>query len=170
MKTTHRIAALSFLILAAATAASAQTAHPWSADRASKLSQVLGGDDMSAKGEALGGLFDAARSRKPEPGAVSAGSWGAPASGLESAKAGSPRAGAAGVTVPAPWYPGKAEKKDVVLASDLGDKLRDRNDKKLADGTKQQKDAEKAWKDYKKGDSVSPRPPVANEISIGGKG
>lgn len=36
----------------------------WHADRMKELSGTLGGDDMAAKGAALDGLFDAARSRK----------------------------------------------------------------------------------------------------------
>lgn len=35
---------------------------PWHGERMKKLGEVLGGDDMAAKGEALAGFFDAARS------------------------------------------------------------------------------------------------------------
>lgn len=55
---------------------------PWHADRMKELSGALGVDDMSAKGAALNGLFDAVQSRKSDTGAVSAGAWGAASSGL----------------------------------------------------------------------------------------
>ncbi len=55
---------------------------PWYDGRMKELSGKLGGDDMSAKGVALDGLFDAAQARKSEKGSVSAGSWGEGRSGL----------------------------------------------------------------------------------------
>lgn len=50
--------------------------RPMREDQMKKLSGVLDGDDMAAKGEALDGYFDATQGRKSESSAVSAGSWG----------------------------------------------------------------------------------------------
>jgi hypothetical protein len=169
MNKIRRSAVLSCLFIAAASAASAQTSAT------AGLGRILGGGDNAAKSRALDGFFDSAQARKSEPDAVSAGAWGAAASGaLPSAGGGSVRAAAAAVTVPSPRVP-KAKDNDAPKPAkgpveSAGDALRDRNDKKLQDATKQQKETEKAWKDYKNGDRVSPKPPTADEVSIGGKG
>lgn len=69
---------------------------PWCGDRMKELSGALGGDDMSAKGAALNGLFDAVQSRKSDTGAVPAGAWGATLSGLvASSRGGKPGRGEA---------------------------------------------------------------------------
>lgn len=121
-----------------------------SSDRMEELRGVLLGGDMSAKGESLSGLFDASRGGRRSGG-----------DGVVAA------AGARAVPFPAS---GEARFIPAGIIDDAGDKLRDRNDKKLEEATKKQKETEKAWKDYKDGKSVSPNPPAADEISIGGKG
>lgn len=148
---------------------------PWRTDRMKELSGTLGGDDMSAKGAALNGLFDAEQSRKSDAGAVSAGTWGAAPSGIAALKpydpkkgsrlilvgekgaaAGAIAGGAAGemTGVPGAGSVGaglgglagsKAEDKFNSGMDKLGDSLRDRNDKKLEEGTRAQKEAEKKW-------------------------
>ncbi len=110
--------------------------------RAAELSAALGSGDQAAFAPALETFFDASQSRGIAPGAVTAGPWRERPSGLVK----------------------------VGVTEDVGNKLRDRNDKKLEEATKQQKETEKAWKDYKDKKSVSPRPPTADEVSIGGKG
>lgn len=138
-----------------------------------KLGAALGGEDMSAKGEALNGLFDAMKAGEAKD-AVAAG----PRASAPSLK---PSAGwrlahtdpsvPVPPTGPKPRPGGDGVRFMTVGAvDDLGNKLRDRNDKKLEEATKQQKETEKRWKDYKEGKSVSPHPPTADEISIGGKG
>lgn len=148
---------------------------PWRTDRMKELSGALGGDDMSAKGAALNGLFDAELPRKSEAGAVSAGAWGSASSGVgalkpydpkkgtrlilvgeKGAAAGAIAGGAAGemTGVPGAGSVGaglgglagsKAEDKFNSGMDKLGDRLRDRNDEKLRQGTQDQKDAEKKW-------------------------
>lgn len=142
---------------------------PWRADRMKELSGALGGDDMSAKGAALNGLFDAAQSRKSDAGAVSAAAWGAAPSGIAVLKPYDPRKGArltlvgekgaaagaiAGGVATGGHVVGealgglagsKAEDKFNSGMDKLGDKLRDRNDEKLRQGTEAQKEAEKKW-------------------------
>ncbi|MBI2385890.1 MAG: hypothetical protein HYV14_07740 [Elusimicrobia bacterium] len=145
---------------------------PWRTDRMKELSGVLGGDDMSAKGAALNGLFDAVQSRESDAGAVTAGAWGAAPSGVAALKpydpkkgarlilvgekgaaAGAIAGGAAGemTGVPGAGSVGaglgglagsKAEDKFNSGMDKLGDRLRDRNDEKLRQGTQAQKDAE----------------------------
>ncbi len=142
---------------------------PWRTDRMKQLSGALGGDDMSVKGSALNGLFDAAQSRKSDAGAVSAGAWGGAPSGIavlkpydhkkgarltlvgeKGAAAGAIAGGVAtGGHVVGEALGGlagsKAEDKFNSGMDKLGDKLRDRNDEKLRQGTEAQKEAEKKW-------------------------
>jgi len=144
--------------------------RPWHDERMKKMSGILGGDDMSAKGAALNGLFDAAQLRATGAGAVSAGAWGKTPSGTHGLKPYEPRKGksglvlvgekgaAAGAIVGGVATGGhvvgealgglagsKAEDKFNSGVDKLGDKLRDRNDEKLRQGTQAQKDAEKKW-------------------------
>ena len=172
MSKIRRSAVLSFIFIAAASAASAQTSATAGLN---KLAGILGGNDRSAKSAALDGLFDSAQPRKSESDAVSAGSWATASSGAgPSVGGGSLRAAAAAVTVPSPRIPkpkdNDAPKPAKGPVEPVGNALRDRNDKKLEDATKQQKETEKAWKDYKNGDRVSPHPTTADEVTIGGKG
>jgi len=134
-------------------------------DRMKELLGTLGGDDMAAKGAALNGFFDASLSGKAgdtkDAVAASAGS-GAKASILI------PQTGwrlahtDPSVPVPPtgpkprPGSRGEVRFLTVGVVDDLGNALRDRNDKKLEEATKQQKDTEKGWKDYKNGDKISP--------------
>lgn len=149
---------------------------PWRADRMKELSGALGGDDMSVKGAALNGLFDAAQSRKSDAGAVSAGARGAAPSGIAVLKPYDPKKGAGlirvgeegaalggvlggatgaavsggtGAAIGAPiggYYGSKGQDAFNKGVEELGNKLRDRNDEKLRQGTQAQKDAEEKYK------------------------
>lgn len=149
---------------------------PWHTDRMKELGGALGGDDMSAKGAALNGLFDAVQSRKTGADAVSAGAWGAAPSGVAALKPYNPKKGAGlirvgeegaalggvlggatgaavsggtGAAIGAPiggYYGSKGQDAFNKGVEDLGNKLRDRNDEKLRQGTQAQKDAEEKYK------------------------
>lgn len=153
----------------------------WNDDRIMKMSGDLGGDDMSAKGAALNGLFDAAMSGKAgevkDAVAAPSSSGGAyalaPRTGWRLAHTDPsvplPPTG----DKPRPGSRGEARFLAVGAFDDLGNKLRDRNDEKLKEATKEQKDTEKRWKDYKEGKSVSPHkcPGCSDtEIAMTGKG
>lgn len=140
--------------------------------RAEKMGAILGGDEAAAA------FFDGAQERAGLRDAVAAdASSGRVPSGMIPATAwklvhtdpsvpvpvtGKPR--------PAMFESGRDAARFIAVGDTLGNKLRDRNDKKLEDATKQQKDTEKRWKDYKEGNSVSPRPPVADETTTSRKG
>lgn len=142
----------------------------WRGDRMEELRGVLIGDDMSAKDGALSGLFDASQGGRRSGGdggvAVPGARGTASVPSLAHRSEGRSRAGR---SVPLPDR-GEARFITVGAVDDVGNKLRDRNDKKLEEATKQQKETEKAWKDYKEGKSVSPKPPTADDVSTSGKG
>ncbi|MBI2789209.1 MAG: hypothetical protein HYX59_11050 [Elusimicrobia bacterium] len=142
---------------------------PWRTERMKELSGALGGDDMSVKGAALNGLFDATQSRKSDAGAVSAGAWGAAPSGIAVLKPYDPKKGArltlvgekgaaAGAIVGGAATGGntagealgglagsKLEDKFNRKMDEIGNGLRSDGDSALQKGTQAQKDAEKKW-------------------------
>lgn len=166
---------LALMILAAAPSRAASGAVP-----VKELNSVLAGNDQGAKDAALNGFFDSSLTGRAggDKGFVAA-----PAATVDRTEL--PRASwrlaHTDPSVPLPPTgdkprPGtKGEARFIAVGAfdDLGNKLRDRNDEKLKEATKEQKDTEKRWKDYKEGKSVSPEkcPGCSDkEIAMTGKG
>lgn len=131
-----------------------------------RIESSLGAGDFSAASQGLDGLYSGSLMAGGDAGAVSAGEWAPPHKiALK---------GSGGVTAPSrmgelpPLYlpiecgdgksgcqsaPGKiiddATKPLQDAIDRLGDRLRDRNDEKLREGTQRQRDAEKAQKERK---------------------
>ena len=120
---------------------------------------------MAAKGAALNGFFDAALGGKAGD---TKDAVAAPAAGGAKASTLMPQPGwrlaHTDPNVPVPPTgpkprPGARDEARFItvgVVDDLGNALRDRNDKKLEEATKKQKDTEKGWKDFKNGDKMSP--------------
>jgi len=163
---------LALMILAAAPSRAASGAVPMK-----ELGAVLGGSDQGAKNAALNAFFDASLAGGAGDAKDAVAAPAATVAPAELPRA-SWRLAHTDPSVPLPptgdkprpGTRGEARFIAVGAVDDIGNKLRDRNDKKLEEATKQQKETEKAWKDYKEGKSVSPKPPTADEVSIGGKG